>query len=491
MPFTVHRAGFRLLSACALMGLVCLFLAPAVVVAQETTPIVSSGAPAVITGGGEQDVLLRAEPGFEAAAVTPLANGTPVQVLDGPVAAADGSSWYLIDVGGQVGYAPAGHLGGSAAAPVEPAPVEPAPVADEQAPPAPPVPDPAVASDVVAPAAGAAVTTTDVNLRSAPDGASTVLTTLPPGTPVEITGDGAGGFVPVVANGASGWIAAEYVQAAATAVPLPDPNVVMDAAAADSGAGSAAAAPAPAASSLAATTDANLRAEPFAEAAVIGSIPAGAPLEAGGVAENGFTPVSYNGQVGWVGSDLVSAGDGSAPAAAPGIDTTAAAPPRGSLISWPFSGGAWEVIQGYNNGTHQNRSSFANYQYSLDWARVDGNTAGQPIYAPVSGTISWIDRGSGGMLIDMGNGYGVAFFHATIDYSLSRGQAVQTGQQMGTISGPGGEGYMSTAHLDLTLWQLAGGGHIATPFTGQFAIGGMDFPNTGGGNEHMGVRVTP
>ncbi|MDQ3411440.1 MAG: SH3 domain-containing protein, partial [Chloroflexota bacterium] len=172
MPFTVRRAGIRLLSARALMGLVCLLMAPAVVIAQETTPIVSPGAPAVITGGGEQDVLLRADPGFDAVAVTPLANGTPAQVLDGPVAAADGSSWYLIDVGGQVGYAPAGHLGGSA-----PVPVEPAPVAGDQAPAAPPVPDLVPANGAVALAAGAAVTTTDVNLRSAPDGASTVLAT--------------------------------------------------------------------------------------------------------------------------------------------------------------------------------------------------------------------------------------------------------------------------------------------------------------------------
>jgi murein DD-endopeptidase MepM/ murein hydrolase activator NlpD len=160
-------------------------------------------------------------------------------------------------------------------------------------------------------------------------------------------------------------------------------------------------------------------------------------------------------------------------------------------IAWPISGGEWEVVQGYNNGTHTNRSGFAQYKYSLDWARVDGNTAGQPVFAPVSGTIKWVDRGSGGMLVDAGNGYGVAVFHVTIDRGLTRGGSVERGQQIGTISGPGGEGYMSMPHIDITVWQLNGRGHEAVPFTGPNAIGGQEFPDNGGANQHMGATVTP
>jgi hypothetical protein len=149
------------------------------------------------------------------------------------------------------------------------------------------------------------------------------------------------------------------------------------------------------------------------------------------------------------------------------------------------------VVQGYNNGTHTNRSGFAQYKYSLDWARVDGDTAGQPVSAPVSGTVRWTDRGSGGMLIDAGNGYGVAVFHVTIDRGLGRGDRVERGQSIGTISGPGGEGYMSIAHIDITAWRLTNNGHEAVPFEGPNAIAGMEFPDTGGTNQHMGARVTP
>lgn len=482
MPFTSVRAGYRLISTCALMGLICLSLGPALALAQDAS--VYPGGPAYVTGGGPEGVLLRSDPGFEFEVVSPLWGGAQVTVLDGPYTAADGSSWYQVEAAGQVGYAPAGHISGGGdvaaadAAPVaDVAPAEDAWVAEQT-----PVEAPVSAYEP-AQAAGPATTTSDVNLRAEPDANAAVLATLAPGTALEVTGAAVAGYFPVWANGTNGWVAAEYVQPGAA--PPPDPSLANPAPANDpTYIAEPAPNPDPAAGALATVTDANLRAEPYAEAAVIGTVPAGANLVVSGVAENGFTPVTYNGQFGWVGNDVLAGSTGATPDAA-------AAPRLGGLISWPFRGGTWEVIQGYNNGTHQNRSSFANYQYALDWAQVGGGAAGQQVYAAASGTISWIDRGSGGMLIDMGNGYGLAMFHVTYDGSLSRGQTIQAGTPVGTISGPGGEGYMSTAHVDLTLWQLSGGSHVATPFTGQFAISGVEFPDMGGGNQHMGVQVTP
>ena len=149
------------------------------------------------------------------------------------------------------------------------------------------------------------------------------------------------------------------------------------------------------------------------------------------------------------------------------------------------------MVQGYNTGTHTNRSDFAQYKYSLDWSRVDGDTAGQPVFAPVSGTVQWVDRGSGGMLVDAGNGYGVAVFHVTLDRDLASGGTVAQGQRIGAISGPGGEGYMSMAHIDITVWRLSGGGHGSVPFVGPNAIAGQEFPDSGGANQHIGATVTP
>jgi murein DD-endopeptidase MepM/ murein hydrolase activator NlpD len=303
----------------------------------------------------------------------------------------------------------------------------PAPAAD--AVPVATVPE-AVAPDplLAAPLWGAATTTTDANLRSGPSGDADVLTVLPPGTAVTVDGEQSNGFVPVSGNGLSGWIALELLTQETTPLPAP-----LTAETASAPVDTAMPAPAPA-----------------PETAPVAELPAETGKEK-------------------------SRGD------------------RGEStgIIWPFSGGEWEVVQGYNNGTHENRSGFAQYKYSLDWARTNGKTAGQPVYAPVSGSVQWVDRGSGGMLIDAGNGYGVAVFHVTLDRGLGSGDRVERGQYIGEISGPGGDGYMSMAHIDITCWRLTGGGHEATPFTGPNAIAGMEFPDVGGANQHMGVTVRP
>ena len=211
-------------------------------------------------------------------------------------------------------------------------------------------------------------------------------------------------------------------------------------------------------------------------------MPAGAAVTVTGDPQSGFYPVVYNGTSGWASGDFITFGGGGDPGGGGG----------GSGIIFPFTGGTWTVIQGHNGGTHQNRSGFAQYYYALDWARTDGNTAGQPIYAPASGTIGFNDRGSGGLAIEMGNGHTVAMFHVTFDAGgLGYGQYVTQGQYLGYISGPGGAGYASTPHVDMTLWQGTGQSHSAAPFSGSNAISGVSFPDIGGWNQHYGVTVNP
>lgn len=63
------------------------------------------------------------------------------------------------------------------------------------------------------PAAGTpALTTSNVNLRSQPSANSVVLTVLPAGSPVALTGSRANGYVNVRANGQAGWIDETYLQ---------------------------------------------------------------------------------------------------------------------------------------------------------------------------------------------------------------------------------------------------------------------------------------
>ena len=426
--------------------IIMLCFSPAIesVRAQETP----AGGPATIASSGEV-VLLREQPGYDAAVLTTLGEGSALDVTAGPVTAADGTSWLPVVAAGQSGYVPAGYV---SAAPVPAAPAD-APESVSDTAPEPvtassmtsastlaPAPNPVIA----APGQPGAATTANANLRSGPSADANVLAVLPPGTSVSVDGAQSNGFVPVTGNGIAGWIAVDLLaEGSVPAAPLPAP------------AHETAVAP------------------PTSDAGV--PVPATAPV-----------------------ADPVTAAAPEAPAPAPAAAAPEAAAPAPAAassastgIGWPVTGGEWEVVQGYNNGTHTNRSSFAQYAYSLDVARSDGNTAGQPVFAPVSGTIRWVDRGSGGMLIDAGNGYGVALFHVTYDRGLARAGSVVRGQQIGTVSGPGGDGYMSMAHFQITVWRLNGGGQEAVPFVGPNAIAGQEFPDSGGGNQYMGAKIVP
>ncbi len=469
------RPARRLLAGVVVFALACGPLLPGAS-AQDGAPIIASG--------GEV-VLLRDAPGWDAAALTELPDGSELQITGEPVAAADGSLWAPASANGVSGYVPAGYVGAGSpgAMPVDAAPVqaeavwapetadlaaEPALVDAAPALAAPVVaPEPVVAQDpIMAPVAPAgAATVTDSNLRSGPNPDASIMQVLPPGTQLTVEGAAQNGFVPVTGGGASGWISADLL--AQTAEP-----VVTD---------PALAAPAP---DLATATDPALAAPaPVADPALSADPTLAAPATTSATVTEP--------------PPLVAPDATTATMAEPALAENVPAPPpvlsseTSTGIIWPMSGGEWKVVQGYNTGTHLNRSSFATYKYSLDWARVDGKTEGQPIYAPVSGTIEWTDGSSGGILINAGNGYGVALFHVVLNRT-GRGGSVTQGEQIGVVAGPGDPGYMSMTHFEIAVWKLKGnGGHESVPFDGPNTIAGQAFPDTGGANQYMDARVSP
>lgn len=229
------------------------------------------------------------------------------------------------------------------------------------------------------------------------------------------------------------------------------------------------------------TTDAlNLRAGPSTSESILEVMPAGAVVGIRGDKQNGFYPVRYGGIDGWAFGDYLNFGD--------------ATRGGGSAIVWPVSGGEWEITQGYNGSSHQNESSTWQYYYSFDIARTDGNTAAQPVYSPVNGTVRWTEQSSGGIAIDMGNGYAVAIFHITVDPGLSWGDPLTQGQRIGHISGPGEDGNMGFDHLHISLWATNDGGNWdrhAEPFVGQNAISGVEYPDIGGYSQWQGTVFYP
>src|SRR5918993_1671946 len=184
-------------------------------------------------------------------------------------------------------------------------------------------------------------------------------------------------------------------------------------------------------------------------------------------------------------------------------------------IKMPFPANqSWRVSQGYNTtptegGSHWNcdpntlkdapsqtstcRAPYQ-YKYSLDLARTDGNTAGEQVLSPVNGTIRWIDEVAGGMSINLGDGYAVAFFHAILAPGLVEGQPVTQGQVLGTVAPAGVASNGGFPHIHFTVWQTTDGGNWsrnAVPFTGSNKADDFDFPALAESsrNQHRNVTI--
>ncbi|MBA2278037.1 MAG: SH3 domain-containing protein, partial [Chloroflexia bacterium] len=84
------------------MGLLCLSLiAPAVTLAESD---LAPGEVAVVANTNGDAATLRAEASADAVALTTVPEGSPVQITDGPLTAADGSLWYHVVSDGLAGY---------------------------------------------------------------------------------------------------------------------------------------------------------------------------------------------------------------------------------------------------------------------------------------------------------------------------------------------------------------------------------------------------
>lgn len=282
-----------------------------------------------------------------------------------------------------------------------------------------------------------------VNLRDQPNANAAIITVLDKGLAVTVTGRTSGLYSEITAGSSTGWVATQYLGTPGSVTPSATTTATTTAPTATSG-----------------STTETVTVEPTGTATTTTPAPTGTT-----------TPEPTVG-----------------PTQAPSI------PAGNSLIIWPFKDGTWEVTQGYHGSSHQNNSSLWQYGNSFDLVRDDAETAGQPIYSPVNGTIRWFDPSTGGISIDMGNGYAFAMFHLDVDPGLVVGQALSQGQYVGTIAGPGGGGNGGFPHVHITVWATTDGGNWSrqsVPFVGQLAISGAEFPDTGASYEHTGYIVHP
>jgi len=163
----------------------------------------TAGASQAGTATAMESLELFSAPGDEAAIMGTI---PPVAVVSLTGEAEDGFLEVVYD--GQSGWADAAYLevadvssGATLLQAAEaPTPAEPAELAPAPAP-------------TLDPAAGAEGTTTNnVNLRSQPDASAAILSVVPAGSPVTLTGSQANGYLNVRTSGQAGWIDARYLR---------------------------------------------------------------------------------------------------------------------------------------------------------------------------------------------------------------------------------------------------------------------------------------
>jgi len=520
MTAIFHHLGAMRRAVAAAMVVATLLLAagPATSLAQE---IISPGYDAMVTNTGGEGVLFREGPGYDAAVLLSLPEGSLVGVTDGPIYAEDGSTWYEGVVQGTRGYVNGDYLTGTGQTTVvtivnettgasagsagnanssasagtvtsinadgpsvsetdngmtrtetttsRPPTVNGEPTTTQQR---------IDVQQEIAPAAGTTTWTNDtVNLRAAPTTGSDVLREVPAGSEVAVTGESGDGWTPVWFDGTDGFIKTAYLG-----------DNAGDRAA-DGNARSRAGARSGVATVIEGT---DLLEEPQQGAAALLWVEAGATFVPSAGPDRGFYQGTINGVTGWISGAYLSFDNGRD--ASGNGDQVSRDASAFNGVFWPVSGGEWYVMQGYNGSSHQNSDAEWQYYYSLDIARNDGDTAGASVTSPVNGTVRWIDENTGGVSIDLGNGHAIAMFHISLDRSIRAGVTLRVGDYVGYISGPYEMGFRESPHLHITHWLTNDGGNWdrqAAPFSGEYAISGMEFPDLGGSYQHSGEVFYP
>jgi len=141
-------------------------------------------------------------------------------------------------------------------------------------------------------ASGTVQATQDLNLRGGPSRGDPILSVIPAGSPVTVSGAADQGYLAVTYGGMTGWADAAYLSVEQGVPASAEPVAASPA---------AAAAPMNAMPVTVATTlDAlNFRAGPSADSVVLTVIPNGAPVSLTGEQSGGYLGITYGGQNGW------------------------------------------------------------------------------------------------------------------------------------------------------------------------------------------------
>lgn len=166
------------------------------------------------------------------------------------------------------------------------------------------------------------------------------------------------------------------------------------------------------------------------------------------------------------------------------LSPTGSAQVAGIKMAAP-AGTQWEVLAGYNTATHEGVDP-----YALDVWRVDAETGGTPVLAPFSGTVGYT---SDTCVSVRNSDVNLLMCHVFAEPGLDRGDPVTVGQRLGTVAPDGQAENAGIAHIHMQLNVRDGSfgsSGASLPFSGAYAIEGVNFEATTTFNGHAGRRVT-
>ena len=152
------------------------------------------------------------------------------------------------------------------------------------------------------------------------------------------------------------------------------------------------------------------------------------------------------------------------------------------------TGTRWEIVAGYNTGTHNWNDQ--QDPHAIDIVRIDADTAGSAVLAPTSGSISYAS--SDCLSIRDAADMEHLLCHIQPADGLRRGSAVEIGQRVGTVWGDGLGNNGGLAHIHYAVHHSRGSGYMGetVPFTGAYAIEDIELRDGDAFNLHAGVDFT-
>ena len=152
------------------------------------------------------------------------------------------------------------------------------------------------------------------------------------------------------------------------------------------------------------------------------------------------------------------------------------------------AGTTWEIVAGYNTGTHNWNDQ--QDPHAIDLVRADAETAESLVLSPTTGTVSYVSNDC--LAIRDAAAMEHLLCHIQPMQGLQRAVQVAVGKPLGWVWAAGFGNNGGLAHIHYAVHHSRGGGYMGetVPFVGVYAIEGVELLYGLGANLHAGASFT-